>query len=250
MVLRVREWSNSSQLVVLLLEHRGKVPGLAKGSLRTSPGAVARYSGGFEPLSRGEVVATVTSGDTLASVTEWDLQEDHHLLRSDLRRMRLGMYGADLADALLIEDDSHPGMFAALRDFLAAIGSARQGVATAHEPVVCEAALLRFQWDALNDAGYRPRLGEDVVTGEPLAEAATYIFDPRHGGLTLHPQGLGSSDWRVRHSTVEAMRMVSGEVPLRELPPVVVTRTNRLLCAYVRAVLDRQLPTMGYVLEG
>jgi hypothetical protein len=31
--------------------------------------------------------------------------------------------------------------------------------------------------------------------------------------------------------------------------PGVVQRANRLLCAYVRAILDKELPTMGFVLE-
>ena len=253
-VLRVRDWSNSSQIAVLLMQHRGKVPGLAKGSLRTSPSSVQRYSGGFELLSLGEVVATVTSSGTLANVTEWDLQDDHHRLRGDLRRLRLAMYAADLADALLIEDDSHPGMFDALRHFLTTIGSARYPSEWATPDP--EAALLRYQWAALSDAGYRPQLDADAVTGEPLPDDPTYptnptyTFDPRNGGLTLHPQGLGSGDWRVRRSTVVMLRRLHLDTfdPANPDDAEVVTRTNRLLCAYVRAVLDRELPTMRFVL--
>ena len=248
-MLRVRDWSNSSQIAVLLMQHRGKVPGLAKGSLRTSPSSVQRYSGGFELLSLGEVVATVTSSGTLANVTEWNLQEDHHRLRDDLRRLRLAMYAADLADALLIEDDAHPGMFEALRVFLRTVGSTRYQCEAAAPPDP-EAALLRYQWAALSDAGYRPQLDADAVTGEPLPDAPTYIFDPRHGGLTLHPQGLGSGDWRVRRSTVEMLRRLHLDTldPAKPDDAEAVMRTNRLLCAYVRAVLDRELPTMRFVL--
>ncbi len=68
-----------------MTETHGKVRGLAKGSKRTSPSHMQRFSGGIELLTRGEIVATTKPTTELATLTEWDLQDDYHYLRRDLR---------------------------------------------------------------------------------------------------------------------------------------------------------------------
>ncbi|MGB0767336.1 MAG: DNA repair protein RecO, partial [Phycisphaeraceae bacterium] len=155
--IRDSDWSESSQVLVLLTERYGKVRGLAKGSRRNSPSAIARFSGGVNLLSMGQVVFTTRPTTQLAAVTEWDLQRDHYHLRTDLRAQWSAMYAADLSNALLADEDPHAGAFAAMRDLLRAIA----------EPSAIAGALLRFQWLLLSEVGYRPELDRDVESGEP-----------------------------------------------------------------------------------
>ena len=237
--IREIDWSQTSQVVVLLTEQHGKVRGLAKGSKRTSPSSVQRYSGGVELLTLGQIVATTRPTAELATVTEWDLQNDYYTLRRELTAQRLGMYGADLAGALLADDDPHPGMFAALRDFLDAI--ARTEKAPDHD----SAALVRYQWRVLNDCGYRPELDRDVRQGGPLKDQSAYSFDPRAGGLT---QGSGPAKWRVRRQTVAVLRGAAGGAAIDRADADSLSGANRLLCVYARAILDQELPTMQFVL--
>jgi DNA repair protein RecO (recombination protein O) len=112
--IRLFDWSETSQIVALLTEHHGKVRGLAKGSKRTSPGAVARFSGGIEMLTQGQIVWISKPSVELATLTEWDLQNPYRHLRQDLTAQRLSLYAADLTGALLAEHDPHPNVFAAL----------------------------------------------------------------------------------------------------------------------------------------
>ena len=260
-VLRSNEWSESSQIVVLLTEAHGKVRGLAKGSKRQSPSSLQRFSGGIELLTTGQVVATTRPSSELAAVTEWDLQNDHFRLRRDFRGQRLAMYAADLCHAMLADGDvppapppppetgERPGAFALLAALLETLCDAeRKGVAAQ------EGALLRFQWGLLVDCGYRPELDRDVRTGEPLGPAGrggAYGFDPLAGGLTT---GQGPADWRVRASTVDVLRRVAageerpGGGDGAGVADPGVGRANRLLCVYARSILDRELPTMGVVL--
>ena len=119
--IRDLDWSETSQLVVMLTRDHGKVRGLAKGSRRQSPSAIAKFSGGINLLNRGEVVATTRRNTQLAAVTEWDMQDDHFHLRRDLSAMRLASYGADLCNAMLADEDAHPGTFEALLVFLRAL---------------------------------------------------------------------------------------------------------------------------------
>lgn len=251
------DWSETSQIVAMLTEQHGVLRGVAKGSKRTSPGAVARYSGGIELLTQGQIVGMTKPTAELATLTEWDLQEPYRHLRQNLRAQRLAMYGADLAIALLADHDPHPKSFAALGRLLGEL----------RDPDRHGAALLSFQWRLLEDTGYRPQLNQDVRTGKPFEfpridepgqahpPLPVYTFDPRGGGLTVAVNGIENGSWRVRAATVSLLqRQAAGQEVLAEGVPgdesaESVGRANRLLCAYTRAILDRELPTMAYVLE-
>ncbi|MEM6552494.1 MAG: DNA repair protein RecO [Planctomycetota bacterium] len=231
---RSQEWSETSQLVTVVTRERGKVRGLAKGSRRVSPGAVGRYSGGIGLLTRGQVVAT-TRRTGLASVTEWNLQGSYPGLRGDLSAWRAGMVAADVADALLAEEDPCGGAFELVVGLLDAVG--RGGV-----DGDVEAELLVFLWGMLGEAGVRPEVGVDVATGEVLAARKAYVFSPDAGGLV---EAGGVSDWKVRAETVERLRGVDrGD----ELDGDAETdrRANRLLLSYLRHQLGKELPTMGW----
>ncbi|MAE67753.1 MAG: DNA repair protein RecO [Phycisphaeraceae bacterium] len=238
--IRHLDWSETSQVVVLLTPEHGKVRGLAKGSKRMSPGAVARFSGGIELLTRGEIVGMTRPSTGLAALTEWDLQDAFGHLRRDLRKLWTAMYAADLADALVGDLDPHPEMFDAMQALLEALA----------DTGAREAALLAFQWSAFDACGFRPRLDHDVHRDRPLEDVEAYTFDAHAGGLTTASLAVtdhgGRGPWRVRRETVQLLRdLDGGAVPSQ---PKAIERANRLLCVYIRSILDRQLPTMEHIL--
>lgn len=236
--IRDLDWSESSQLVVLLTESHGKVRGLAKGSRRNSPSAIERFSGGINLLSAGQAIVTTKPATQLASVTEWDLQRDHYHLRTNLRAQWSAMYAADLVNSLLADEDPHPGAFDATKRLLAELA----------EPEAATRALLRFQWSLLVDVGYRPELLCDVETGEVMPRAKAYSFDPKLGGLTTR-NGMHDEHWRVRANTVDLLRAIANEESIDSFDETMFIRANRLLCTYCRALIDKQLPTMDFILN-
>ncbi len=233
--LRHVEFSETSQVVVLLTERHGKVRGLAKGARRLSPSSMQRFSGGVELLTLGQVVATTKRTAELATITEWDLQDDLHHFRDDLGAQRLGLYAADVTHAMLADLDPHPAVFAALVGFLS-------GLADLAQP---QAGLLGFQWALLDDAGYRPVLDRDVHTDAALPKAEAYTFDAQAGGFTADN---GQPAWRVRHATLQALRQAEPNGKTLDVAEADARRANRLLCSYLRELLGRELPTMGVVL--
>ncbi|MEM8781995.1 MAG: DNA repair protein RecO [Planctomycetota bacterium] len=233
--LRLVEYSESSQVAVLLTREHGKVRGLAKGSRRLAPSSIQRFSGGLELMHRGQVVATTRPSSELAALTEWDLQDDAHHLRGDLHAQRVALYAADLTHALLADLDPHPLTFAAMSDLIDRL---------AEPPVDPQAALLRFQWALLDDAGYRPVLDQDAVRGEDLADAEAYTFDAQAGGFTADE---GPTAWRVRRATLDTLRRVADRSP-QNLPADASRRANRLLAAYARELIGRELPTAATAL--
>lgn len=261
---RLIDWSETSQIVALLTREHGLIRGLAKGSKRMSPGSVARYSGGIELLSGGQVVAYTKSGRDLAGITEWNLQYPNPGLRQSLNAYRVAMYLADLVNHMLPEHDPHPAAYVLLNWSLTELQSG------AHEPV-----LLIFQWLLLAEVGYQPKLDVDVHTGEVLAGTSA-TFDPIAGGLTNRPAASrdssdsdpGPGPWAVRASTIKLLKRLAETFPAMDGQPrfdesllkdiaaqldgqgQALTRCSRLLCAYFRSLLDRELGTMPFLLRG
>ncbi len=281
-VLRCYEWSETSQIVTMLTSQHGIVRGLAKGSKRTSPGAVSRYSGGFAVLTAGQVLGIIKSTTDLATLTEWDLQQPFPYLRRDLGAQRIGLYAAQATTAMLADNDPHPTVFTALSRLLHEAADTTQRLT----------ALLRFQWRLLEDCGYRPQLPvsshEEIhAAGSPPSPQPdrTYVFDPLHAGIIeghsdpSPPPSRRPTRWAVNPSTVAVLRAIaapnaldapeshpSSDVPrtvswstgraptsldpAARFDPQTVDRANRLLARYIRTILDRPLSTMNWLCPG
>ena len=243
-VLRESDWSETSQVVTLLSLDHGKFRGLAKGSRRQSPSSVARFSGGIEPLTRGQVVASLKPRTGLATITEWDLQDPYPHLRQDLATMHVALFAVDLASAMLADHEPHPTAFHALETLLSQLVQSSQR----------ETSLLAYQWAMLQGCGFQPRLD---LAEQAVPEGGAYWFDPTAGGLIpepdVTPQGQGNPDqgpWRVRGETVTLLRGLADNQPVSsDTDKQWLQRANRLLCAYARHVLERELPTMGQILR-
>ena len=201
--IRLMEWSETSQITVLLTEHHGRVSATAKGARRQNPSTLQRFSGGVELLTRAEAMLIVKPTAELANLTEYDLIDAHWHLRSNLDAFGLAMYAADVLYHLLHDRDPHPRSYRALRAFLADLADRQQQ----------QHALLRLHWEIIDDMGYRPALDRDVETGEPLHDHAhTHAFSAAAGGTVAD---TGAPDrWRVRRETVHLLREVAAGKPI------------------------------------
>ena len=231
------DWSETSQIAVLFTCEHGKLSAVAKGAKRQQPAVLAKFSGGLELLAAGEAVFIVKRSAELAQLTEWDLHDPHWHLRRDWSAYRLAMYAADLVHHIVQDHDPHPRTYAALRTLL---GDLR-------EPAGRQAALLAFQWTVIDDLGLRPVLDRDAQTGAAIEGAArTVAFSAQAGGVVADTGGRDR--WRVRPATIRLLQQFAAGQPVAELDGESLIRANRLLCAYFRAILDKQLPTMDAVL--
>jgi DNA repair protein RecO (recombination protein O) len=229
--LRHWDFSETSQTVSLFTREHGVVRGLAKGAKRER----GSFSGGIDVLTRGEVVAIVKRGRDLATLTAWHLQETYRVLRRDLDANRAAFYMADLVHNMLTDHDPHPRLFDALCAGLRALATTK----------TIPAALLGVQWAVLEECGYRPELRCDVETGAALdEETGPLTFDAHAGGLVAgEGQGRG---WRVRVETIALLREVAAAADVAGGDPVVHGRANRLLAAYCREIIGREIPSLRW----
>jgi DNA repair protein RecO (recombination protein O) len=223
------DWSETSQTVSLLTREYGVLRGVAKGAKRER----SNFSGGLELLTRGEVQVRTKAAGSLSTLTSWDLLESYPVLRSSLSAHRVAMNMADVSGALFEEGDPHPRLYDGL------VGSLR-GLQSGGQPGML---LVRFQWMALGESGYRPELMRDADTGAALPAAAVYYFSARHGGLVSGPT---PGAWRVRKDTVEVLRGIGGQAASDSAGSgESLRRAARLLASYMTEILGRELRSGG-----
>lgn len=232
------DWSETSQTVSLLTREHGVLRGLAKGSKREN----ARFSGGIELLTRGQILFIAKPTSELATLTEWDLAEIYPGLRVALRRFYAAMFVADLLQHSIRDHDPHPGAFDATLTCLRALGGPASTATTAD----IDEALARFQWSLLTDTGYRPELTNDVRSGLPLQPRDRYLFAPHLGGLLAAAPDASVPTWPVRSETILCLRDLSAGT-LAPQRPETWERAARLLAAYFREVLGQPLASLHHV---
>lgn len=229
------DWSETSQTVLLFGRELGLIRGLAKGSRRPR----SAFSGGIEPLTAGELHLLLRPAVDLQTLTAWDLTETFPGVRASLRSHYAGLYFADLIARAMGPADPHPAAYDALVAALRALNA----------PANADAAVLRFQWVLLTEAGLRPSL-DRLLDGGPLPAGATLTFDPVRGGLSGpaddHASQTGA-DWRVRRSTIDLLRSLESDSALAPIDPATesLPRAARFLAAYWRHALGEQVPTLA-----
>ena len=233
LVLRQWDFSESSQTVLLFGRETGLLRGLAKGAHRDR----APFSGGFDLLTRGEVVAIPKGSTELAALIEWDLQEVFWGPRQRWRAYQAGLYIVDALRAMLIDADPHPALFDQAVTSLRALET--------DERLIC---VVEFQWTLLVEAGYTPRL---ALSNEQDEARAALGFDPVQGVLTPDPgPGAAGGPWRVRRETVQLLRAVERREPISAASTMVIARAGKLLGEYIAVVSGRHFEGLRDLFEG
>ena len=239
----IRRWdfSETSQTVSLFCREHGLLRGIAKGAKREK----AAFSGGIELLTRGEVLALVRKGRDLATLTDWGLIEVFPPLARNLHANRAGLYFADLIGHMLHEGDPHVRLYDELLKAL-------RGLA---QPESLPSAILRFQWSVLLEAGYKPIVDRDALTGAPLPAVDGALAFSAEAGGAVHAAANGGA-WKVRHATIALLASLDATRPPESAeqrhpgadePSVVIGRANRLLATYLRHIMGQELPTMMHL---
>lgn len=172
-VLRRLDYSETSQVLVLLTRRHGKVRCIAKGVKRSTR---ARFAAAIDLLELGDVVwsARPDRPQNLAILTEWKQRRGFSTLREKLTRLYAAQYAAEITSALMEDHDPHEQLFLALVECLEAISQKDEPL-----PELC-----RFQRKLLDEIGLMPRTDACTNCGRGLPSDASgqAWFSSHQGG--------------------------------------------------------------------
>lgn len=232
-VLRITEYSETSQIVWFLTPSAGQVRLIAKGVKRSTK---KKPAVGLDLLERGDLgYVPARQHAELGTLTEWTLRDAHLGLRRSLPHLVAGLYAADLLAAFAQEEDPSRALYHTTARYLDVL--AREA-ADAPRPLDDSAArrlaalVLRYQRRLLEAAGFMPRLDACVACGRsPTAGEAVY-FSASRGGMLCRTCAPLHEDRR--------------RLPARSMPSGLEGDARpwvELLDHHLASVLGRQPPT-------
>jgi DNA repair protein RecO (recombination protein O) len=172
-VLRLTEYSETSQVVTVLTRAGGQQRLIGKGLRRSTR---KRISVGLDLLEHGELAYLPARGTAdLGTLTEWVQRDAFAGLRAALAPLYSGLYFGELVTALTEPDDPHPELFEALLAALRTLSGA--------ETAACGPIVVRFQLDLLSAIGLAPQFRMCVACQRPRVRGAPAWFSAAAGGL-------------------------------------------------------------------
>ena len=175
-VLRQTETKEADKILTLLSADRGKIPVIARGVRRRS----CKYAACAQPLAYSEW--------TLYQKGEWYYAsealsiEQFGGLQSDLSRLSLGFYFAELTEAVVTAEDADPALLSHLLNGLYALDKLKK-------PELLAKAAFEFRLLCL--AGYEPLADGCAFCGCPDPELP--LLDVMQGVIRCRECGAGES---------------------------------------------------------
>ena len=171
--LRRLDYSETSQVLVVLTRHHGKQRLIAKGIKRAKKGQTPV---GIDLLEHGQAtfVPRSAGSEALAPLTEWKQQDQFGGLRTHLTRMYAAQYAAEITNLLTEQGDPHPVAFDALIDLFGCLSD---------EAVLPARAVVQFQVQLLREVGLMPQLDRCVSCGGPVSGRVGVFISAREGGV-------------------------------------------------------------------
>jgi DNA repair protein RecO (recombination protein O) len=227
LVLRVIDYSETSQIVHLYARDMGRIHAIAKGSKRKK----SAFRGGFDVVSLVEILRIEKDPGTLDLLTSAETLEIYPEMRRDWTRFSAAAYVLDLLDEFTPEAMPQPELF---ESALATLEALEAGASA----VDC---IFRFEARFLDVLGHFPRLDTCGTCRQPLTGSDAW-FSVRDGGghcgrcPPRDPLRLNVK--RVVLDGLEALR--AGRSFNMKIYAGFTSDLRRLLDMHVRYVFDRE----------
>jgi DNA repair protein RecO (recombination protein O) len=223
--------------VLTLITPAGKRRVVAKGARKTT----SRLAGHIELFTHTALLLAV--GRNLDIVTQSSILHSFERLRGDLRRIGAAYYAAELIDRLIEEDDENRAAFDLLVATLQTLDTTRN----------LDLALRFYELRLLGFLGYRPQLYHCAICQEVLTEEANR-FSSEAGGA-LCPRCAPSDRMAVPMSlsAFKLLRFLQAQpldaIERLSLSPTTRDEVEKLLRAYIRRILERDLKSIAFLEE-
>lgn len=241
-VLRAVEWSETSQILTLFTRQCGKIPALAKGSRRITPG-FHPFDGPFQLASFGHLVLICRPAG-LAIVTERWLSFSPKRPSHDLPSLYAACFLLELTEILTVVDDPHPDLFLLLLDALRCLET------TPAPPLLAHA----YAFKLLRLLGFLGELDRCAECGRPVGLRSSHALS--RSDATLFCPDCAPTDGTIPLSgaaLATAARILIG--PLSSLAtlrtsPALLDELARFLAAVILHLTGRSMKTLSFLAKG
>lgn len=233
-VLRETAYKESDKILTVLTQERGRLTVSARAS-RKKGGGVSAVS---QLLVWSEM--TLSERNHRWTLSEGETEQEFRRVRSDLERLALGSYLAELTELLTDEGIPDEGMYELLLAALFTLERTDQPL-----PLVKAA----FELSALRQTGYCPQLARCAVCG---GEPQEPCFVPAQGVVCCArcAKQLGALTLPLDAGALAAARYVVGSAPRRafsfRLGAASLSRLSRAMERFLQEQLERSFATLDY----
>ena len=237
--IRTSDYSETSQVVVLLTRQVGVVRLLAKGSKRPKSSSGGRV----DLFAEGQAVFSGTGREALGTLREFAETTSHSPLRADLARLNAGLYMLELCGATLAESDPHPQVFDLLHNALHRLGQA---------DAVPQAVLAYFQWRLARHVGLLGELTACAACGGQVSARGVYFSSSQGGLLCRNCEPAATEKYAVGPAALSALgALAAAEAGKKaQLAERQAAAANALLAYHMQYQLGRPLKSARLAVPG
>lgn len=235
LVLREVKYKEADKILTVLTEREGKMTVKASGALRKS----CKYGAAAQMLCYSELTLFGNAGKW--SIREAETLEQFLPLRSDIEKLALGTYFAEMLEAVSDEDSPSPELLQLGLNSLYALS--RELYPAVHIKSVFELKLLCL-------SGFEPLLDACPVCGN--AFPADPVFSLNGGCVHCRscPPGTPGVSLPVSPETLEAMRYITCADAKKlfsfRIPPEAERQLGNICEAYALAQMERGFGALDY----
>lgn len=235
-VIRRSDFGEADRMLTLITP-QGKRRVIAKGARKTT----SRLAGHIELFTHATLLLAV--GRTLDIVTQSVIRHSFDQLRGDLRRIGAAYYAAELIDRLIEEEDENRAAF----DLLVATLSALD---TTQAP---DLALRWYELRLLGLLGYRPQLYHCANCQEQLTEESSHFSPVAGGALCPRCAPADRTALPMQLAAFKLLRFLQSQpaeaIERLTISPATRAEAEKLLRAYIRRILERDLKSVAFLEE-
>lgn len=169
-VLKTRDFRETSKIAIFYSKNFGKISGLFKG-IRTDS---RKFASRLNLLSLNEIIFYRKRFSELHLVSQCDLKKNFSCLNSDAIKFGVASFCAELVDSIMPQEEVHREIFDLLLNFLYSLENTN----------FSQRLIYNFSLKMLSLSGFQPHLDSCVICKSEIENQA--FFSNRFGGLLCH----------------------------------------------------------------
>ena len=234
-ILRSLKWGDADRIVTVYSPNLGKIRGVARGARRMK----SRFGGALEPFSLVDLTVFQKTPEGLGQISQIDLVTSYSTIREDLTVMTAAARMVKMVEAITVDRDPNPRMYAALV----------QGLESLRPETDVALTTLLFQIHVLGHTGFRPQFDSCTECGKLRQGHISQWFSPRLGGVVCQDCGqrevgrmLSLSQGSIAFIE-QARRLSMSHLSRLKAMGSVRIEVETAMEAYFYAVVGKSLPT-------